>query len=146
MPGTQRRGPAGTGPGGPGGEGGRRGDRRGGEGRAGGGLRTQPQGEEPGEVGTQGAFADHAAEDGHRVEADLHDGEVVARLLLHAQHPLGARIALVGHLAQAQATRSRQRDLGQGEEGAGDDQRQDEQQALDQAHDSECESGGCADD
>jgi small subunit ribosomal protein S5 len=34
MPGTQRRGPAGT-AGGPGGEGGRRGDRRGGEGRAG---------------------------------------------------------------------------------------------------------------
>ena len=59
----------------------------------------------------QRTFADDAPQDGHRVLADLHHGEIVPRLFLQAQHTFGAGVALVGHLAQAQAARSSQRDL-----------------------------------
>ncbi len=65
------------------------------------------------EVGAERAFTDDAAEDRHRVEADLHHGEVVAGLFLHAQHVLGPGVAVVGHLAQAQAARGGQGDFGE---------------------------------
>ena len=88
-------------------------DERGQEGRVARGLDAEPQLEQACEVRAQRTFADHAAEDRDRIQPDLHHGEVVARLLLHAHHAVGARVAFVGHLAQAQAARRGQRDLGQ---------------------------------
>ena len=54
-------------------------------------------------MGAQRTFPHHAAQNGHGIHADLHHGEIVARLLLQAHHPFGARLAFVGHLAQPQA-------------------------------------------
>ena len=110
------------------------GDERGDEGGPLRRFRAEPDSEQAGEVGAERALAHHAAENGDGVQADLHDGEVVARPRLQLQHPLGSRVALVGHLAQAQAARCRQADLGEREEGAGHDQRADDQQALGQRH------------
>ena len=53
----------------------------------------------------QRPLAHDAAQYGHGVLPDLHNGEIVAWLVLQAQYPVGAGIAFVGHLAQAQAPR-----------------------------------------
>jgi hypothetical protein len=82
----------------------------------------------------QRAFAHHAAQNGHSVLPDLHHGEIVARLLLRAQHALGAGVALLGQLAQAQTPGRRERDLGHREESTGCNQQPNEQQAGTQGH------------
>jgi hypothetical protein len=51
----------------------------------------------------QSSLTHDAAEDCHRVDAYLHDGEVIARLPLHRQHLVGPRIALVRQLPQLQS-------------------------------------------
>ena len=93
-------------------------------------LRRQPQTEKSSEMGRQRTFSDDAAQDGHRVQPHLHHGEIVARLLLHAQHPLGAHVALIGQLAQAQAARSGQRNFSDGKKGTRCNQQHDQQRIL----------------
>ncbi len=66
-------------------------------------------------------LADDTGQDGHAVDADLHDGEEVARLLLE-QHDLGgAAVATLRQHLQLGAARCGQRDLGNREEGADQD-------------------------
>ncbi len=95
---------------------------------------AQPVLEQGRVVGAERAFADHAAEDGDGVQADLHHGEVVAGLLLQAHDAFGAQVALVRHLPQPQAPRGGKADFGEREEGAGRDQRGDDEQALSEVH------------
>ena len=83
---------------------------------------------------TQRPFAHDTAQDGHGVLPHLHHREIVAWLLLHAQHPVRARVAFVGHLAQTQAAGGRERNLGHGEKGAGCNQQPDHEEALGQGH------------
>ena len=82
----------------------------------------------------QRPFPHDAPEDRHRVLSHLDHREVVARLLLHAQHLVGACVALVGHLPQTQAARGRERDLGHGEKGAGCNEQPDDEKTLGQGH------------
>ena len=93
-------------------------------------FRRHPQAEKSREMGCQRTFADDAAQDGHRVQPHLHHGEIVARLLLHAQHPFGAHIALIGQLAQAQAARSGQRNFSDRKKGTRCNQQHDQQGIL----------------
>jgi hypothetical protein len=96
------------------------------------------------EMRRQRALPDHAGQDRQRVDADLHDGEVVARLLLDLQHLRGAVIAFVRQLSQLQPTRRGQRELRHREERAGADQQEDEQQAGTQGGFRNLESRQCS--
>ncbi|MNM99867.1 hypothetical protein D3C81_1124390 [compost metagenome] len=115
-------------------------EQRGGEGEGhheaegGGLLRVQPQGEQLGEQRAEHPLADDAAEDGQRVHADLHHGEVVAGFFLDLHDPQGVGDAFIGHLPQPHRARGGQGDFGEGEERADQDEQKEEKQALADAH------------
>jgi len=92
----------------------------------------QPQPEQGVEIGAERPFADDAAQDGDGVEPDLHHGEILAGLVLHQQHTIGARVAFVRHLAQAQAARCGERNFCHREKRAGGNQQGNEQQTVGQ--------------
>jgi hypothetical protein len=94
----------------------------------------QPEHQQFGQVGGQCAFAHHAAQDGDGVQPDLRDREVLARLGLHLHDQFGAGFTILHHLPKPQAPGGGQRDFGHGEEGTGQYQCKDQQQALGQAH------------
>jgi hypothetical protein len=90
----------------------------------------EPDREELGQCGAEGPLADDAAKDGDGILSHLHHGEIFARLLLYAQRMLGSLVAIVGHLAQAQAARGGQRNLRHREKGAEQNQQNNHRKAL----------------
>ncbi len=44
----------------------------------------------------EGGIADNTAQDGDRIEANLHHGEKHPRVFLHFQHTLSINIAIIG--------------------------------------------------
>ena len=84
--------------------------------------------------GGECAFADHAAQNGHRVDANLCHGEIFAWLLLRANDKGSSRIAIIHHLPQPQAARSGQRNLRRGEKGAEGNQQGNGEEALRHIH------------
>ena len=93
-----------------------------------------PEREQATERGAQGTFADDTAQNRHRVLADLHDGEVVARRFLKFEHPIRAHVSIHRQLAQPQAAGRGQREFGQREKRTEHDQKGDDEEAFGQLH------------
>jgi hypothetical protein len=74
-------------------------------------LRPQPGLDQAGEMRAQRALAHHTGQDGQRVHADLHDGEVMPGASCTAS-TRRTRVAAIGQLLQLETARRGQRQLG----------------------------------
>ncbi|MCY1369594.1 hypothetical protein D9M68_796640 [compost metagenome] len=81
-------------------------------------------------------LAEDTGQDGHAVDADLHDSEEIPWLFLEQQYARGAAIAALGQDLELGAACGGQRDLGDGEEGA-------DQDKSGQGQDEHRQSGAC---
>ena len=84
---------------------------------------TVIQGVQPGgNVGGEGGLAHNAAKDGHRIQPDLDDGEIMPRVFLQVEDPLGPVVTFFEKKLELDFAGRGERNLGHGKKSADKDQ------------------------